>query len=361
MTESPATVKMVNFVESSSSSESEANLCENGSTGECSETPSVKEEQLAKKETRAVFRLRRLVFLALLAAALAVSVIVYLITKKAEDDEFKAQFYGSAEKLLESFEGVISQKIEAIGSMGITLAAYAESQNTSFPFVTMNSFQQRSASARQLSAALLLFLTFIVTDEDRAAYEHYTWDNQGWIEEGRAFQEEVGLDAFLTRRSLAEGGLAPLLWGDRGLQMDKTNNTEAEGPPFEFRPFSVSTRIFEYTKQFKPVLAASADIYTPMWQSSPVLAATQANVVSARGRVSSCASSGGHIAHNFEFVARNRTSLSLVLVPLSRVVSSRERWCLEALTLQNLETERAQTAKRLFSRKFSALPPKRKW
>ena len=57
--------------------------------------------QLTKKETQAVFRIRVIVILVLVVVAAAVSAIVNLITKGGETEEFKSQWEGSSQKVLD--------------------------------------------------------------------------------------------------------------------------------------------------------------------------------------------------------------------------------------------------------------------
>ena len=82
------------------------------------------EQQLAQRETRAVFRLRFLVMLVLQIAGIAVSFVVYFIARNAELDEFLTQYEGTSQKVLEAFQGIVSQKIGAISSLGVASIAH---------------------------------------------------------------------------------------------------------------------------------------------------------------------------------------------------------------------------------------------
>jgi hypothetical protein len=138
------------------------------------------EELFAKKETRAVFQLRVLVLLVLFLAAVAVSLVVYFITTQAEAAEFKAQYDGNAIKVLKSFQQIVAEKIGSISSLDVAFTSYARSKNDTWPYVTMNDFQQRAATARKLSDALFLEILPIVSDNDRLKYEKYSLENMGW-------------------------------------------------------------------------------------------------------------------------------------------------------------------------------------
>jgi hypothetical protein len=150
-------------------------------------------ERIGQEETKVIFKLRLLVFLVLSLAALAVSLSVYYITKNAEDEEFKASFEGNALKVIESFEEIVGQKLGALASLGVAFTSFARSHNQTWPFVTMNDFQERAASTRSLSESLFFELLPIVTNKDRAAWEKYSLKNMGWLAEGRAYQEKFGL------------------------------------------------------------------------------------------------------------------------------------------------------------------------
>lgn len=82
------------------------------------------DQQLAQRETRAVIRLRYLVILVLLMAGSAVSVVVYAISRNAEVDEFVTQYEGTSQKVLEAFQGIVSQKLGAISSVGVASIAH---------------------------------------------------------------------------------------------------------------------------------------------------------------------------------------------------------------------------------------------
>jgi hypothetical protein len=137
-------------------------------------------EQLAHRETRAVFQLRVLVFAVLLCAATAVSVVVYFITAKAQTDEFGTQYKGSAEKIVEAFEGIVKQKLGAISAVGVAMIAHGVDHTRTWPFVTLSSFQQRSSTARSLSGALLVSMNHYVNETKRLEWEHYVTSNDSY-------------------------------------------------------------------------------------------------------------------------------------------------------------------------------------
>jgi hypothetical protein len=204
------------------------------------------EEQLAQKETTAVFHLRLLVLFALCCAAVLVSVAIYFITSNAEEHEFLGQFEGNAIKVLGSFEEIVGQKLGAIASLAVSFTSYARSTNATWPFVTMNDFQQRAASARSLSDSLFLELLPMVSSETRSSYEEYSLEEMGWLAEGRQYQEELGL-------------------GNRRLQ-----SATEETSDLDFST-GIGNKIYALDETWSPVADPGVGPFFPIWQSSPVL------------------------------------------------------------------------------------------
>ena len=234
------------------------------------------EEELAAKETRNVFRLRVLVILVLLLAGCAVAVVVFIVASKGETEQSNSHYEGSAQKIISSFEQVVSQKVAAITSLAVTLTAYARSQNDTWPFVTMNDFQQRSAMVRSLSDCLFLELLPIVTDENRAAYEAYALKNKGWLDDGRAWQDQLHLGFSTSRRELEATENVPRKMQDGGVFGSATSGGVTGNQVLNFTngkqgASTIANQIFTLDSNWKPVVDPGPGPYTPIWESSPIL------------------------------------------------------------------------------------------
>jgi len=97
------------------------------STSETKSTAVSSEEEQIKftpEMTRNVSRLRVLVFCVLFLAATAVSVVVYMISNGGEKEEFKASYDAVALKVLETFEGIVTRKLDAVASLAIAVTAH---------------------------------------------------------------------------------------------------------------------------------------------------------------------------------------------------------------------------------------------
>jgi hypothetical protein len=129
-----------------------------------------------------VFRLRALVIIALLLAATAVSIVIYLVTRNAEMDEFEIQYEGNAEKVIDSFNDIVKE-MGAISGIGVAAEAHSQNANTQWPFVTLSNFQERAGNARTLSGTLYVSINPIVdTKEELVKWEEYVLgeNNQWW-------------------------------------------------------------------------------------------------------------------------------------------------------------------------------------
>jgi hypothetical protein len=70
----------------------------------------------------------------------------------------------------------------------------ANETNSTWPFVTLNDFQRRSASARSLSGSYFTsVLPIITTDDIRRDWETYSMAQKGWLTEGRQYEADQGL------------------------------------------------------------------------------------------------------------------------------------------------------------------------
>ena len=152
------------------------------STNDESKLSQEQAEELAQRETEQVFRLRVLVILVLLAAAVAVSYTTYRITKSGEDDEFESAFVGASDKILETFEDILTQKVGAVASLALATVAHGVDHSRDWPFVTLSSFQQRSSKTRALSDTLFLAIAHYVKNEKREEWEDFVTENDSlWM------------------------------------------------------------------------------------------------------------------------------------------------------------------------------------
>jgi hypothetical protein len=206
---------------------------------------------IATSESRNVFRARVLVIMILALVATGISIGVYLITSNAEQTEFDAQWQGNSLKIMDSFEAIFKEKFGALSTLGVSFTSFASGSNLTWPFVTMNDFQQRAASAREVSNALYTQILPIISGENKAKWEAYSVENKGWLDEARAYQQEIGLQETLGQK------LRPLEPVTKDSSLDFSSG--------------IGNKIYSFDLDtFLPVATTSPPDYYPIWQQSPV-------------------------------------------------------------------------------------------
>jgi hypothetical protein len=87
------------------------------------------------------------------------------------------------------------------------ISSSARHDNATWPLYTLPDFEFFGAGARDLSGALLLAFTPLVTSSTRSAWEEYSVDNQGWIQEGlnvlgkTASQSTRGISPYIYQKT----------------------------------------------------------------------------------------------------------------------------------------------------------------
>ena len=182
--------------------------------------------EIYKTQSSAVFKLRMVVFVATLLAAIGVSLTVLFIMDDTENDGYRAQYDESAFTIVTSFEEIAAQQLAAIGSLSVAATLYARSQpNTTWPFVTLNDFQQRADDIRLLSNSLFVSIIPVVTEEQRSDWEEYSLKNDDWLKESRVYTEEgLGFALQEAPLTIATGiGDQIYIMTDDGPQVDQSS------------------------------------------------------------------------------------------------------------------------------------------
>jgi len=146
------------------------------------------------KRNQVVARVRLVVFLVLLAVAVAVSFSVYHYTKNQELDAFENHFNDQATKVVQAFKFNAERRMEALEAFSTQITSYAISSNSTFPFVALPDFERHATHTLQLAEVVALLVFPIITAENRQKWEAYSRANQGWLVEGLALQQTSGGD-----------------------------------------------------------------------------------------------------------------------------------------------------------------------
>ena len=240
---------------------SSANVENESSTDESRSSTNVgvheQQQVLASSETKQVNTIRVIVLLVLFAAAALVSVLIFFLTRDAEQEEFERAFEGNAKKVIFSFRDIVKEKFAAISSLGVSFTSFARAQSADsegWPFVTMNDFQQRAKSSKQLSGALFLELLPIIHEKDRVRWENYSLSNADWINEGYKYQESLR---------------APSNQNDHEQDYNGTHRSlSSEQVDFSS---GIGSKIYRFGGEFGVEPERGPGPFFPVWQSSPVL------------------------------------------------------------------------------------------
>jgi class 3 adenylate cyclase len=147
-------------------------------------------EEIAKGESKAVFYLRSLTFLVLIVSAISISLCVYFYMTDTEKDEFETQYHSDAHKVLESVGKALDNTLGATDAFIVKMMAYADNSNSTWPFVTMPHFAVQATKLLKLSKAFSMSVNHIVQPEQRAEWQEYASNNDGWLEDSLDVQEK---------------------------------------------------------------------------------------------------------------------------------------------------------------------------
>lgn len=220
------------------------------------------EEELAKRETVAVSRLRLFVHFAIFVAAIVISFSVYLITSKGEQTTFRSNFQGCADQLLNAFESIVVQKVSATKAFATSITSYAKATNSKFPYVTIDDYQQRAESIISVSGSLFMGWFPIVTDDNVREWGNYSVANSGWLEESREYHRARG---FEPNDALAANS--------RG----RRHRSMVADIELDFSIQGMASEVFTYDETFTPIVDPGPGPYTPVWDVFPSLAGAFVN------------------------------------------------------------------------------------
>ncbi|CAB9521876.1 stable enterotoxin receptor [Seminavis robusta] len=146
---------------------------------------------LAEMETRAVQWSKLLVFVVLLTAASAVTISVYLKSSRTEEEAFQDTFEEYTEQIISTVHRNAQSKLEAVGAIALQIQAYAITEGKTWPNVTVPFFEEHIMATQSLTDAYGVQLFPVVTNETRAAWEEYSVENRGWLNDSYAAQRHT--------------------------------------------------------------------------------------------------------------------------------------------------------------------------
>jgi hypothetical protein len=149
-----------------------------------------KERLYAGKETKAVRRLKWIVFLLLFASMMAVALSAYFFSAQEEYNTFQDQYYEEAQKVLSTMGSNLERTLQASDAFVVSIASEAHDSNQQWPFVVVPNFAVKAEKIRSLSHAIYVSTYHLVQQQDRKAWEEFTAKTGNtWINESLTVME----------------------------------------------------------------------------------------------------------------------------------------------------------------------------
>lgn len=223
------------------------------------------EEALVQRETRDINILRLVVLILLITVATLASVGVYLFSFNSETQKFEDDFDYNARLIMDSFQRSVGRELGAVHSMSTSITSFVLASVQEFPFLTIPHFVLRGSDLRIQADALLIHWMPLVKDENREAWEEFTLENRGQIDE--AFVEDAKWRIEQDMRFGLEAINASI--GEQPQQPAPNETVLTDGSGFHPRIWStggVTPRGDE---------PDGGGPFLPLWQRSPVNGARQ--------------------------------------------------------------------------------------
>jgi len=137
--------------------------------------------RLAIKETRNVRMWRRNVFVMLFVTASLVTILIFLLLRDEDQEDFHTAFQQFTSTISDSTKYNLLGVLEATDGLSDVLTSDAEKSNLEWPFVTMSAFEVFVRHTRAQASSEFIVVAPIVTPEQMVQWGNYSTKNQGWI------------------------------------------------------------------------------------------------------------------------------------------------------------------------------------
>jgi hypothetical protein len=213
---------------------------------------------VTKKETKDVLHLKLLVLLILVVSAATIASGVFLYITKGETSQFEAKYSNDATKVLHGVGSSLHRTLGLLDSLAVTFVSYAQSQNSTWPFVSLPDFGARMAKVLPLTDAIVCTLLPVVRPEKRKEWEVYSLKNDEWVNKSIALQETWS------------GFYGPISyeWQPRGVIYGDDGDIESNvryGICFFFEIYGQNYSLLRYFYSLR------SRIMLPAWQYFPVV------------------------------------------------------------------------------------------
>jgi hypothetical protein len=221
-------------------------------------------EDMAKRETKNLRAWKFVVSLTVLVTAIVVSTGTYVFLAREENSNFEESYYSFANTIGDATEVHTHNLFSTMRSCSNSISGAAIAANSTFPFVTVPTFEILGESVRQQAGAEALIFTPIVGVSELTQWQEYATANEGWYEESKQLVVASG-EGTLVQSDYAPGRPLPIIFE---AVLDENGNPSAglpTNPPFypvwQFSPPPFSPLLIKanLAAAFSPGLKAAGD------------------------------------------------------------------------------------------------------
>jgi len=132
---------------------------------------------LGKKESQAIFWLRKVVLYTLIFVSLASIITNFAIVFERLMTDYGNQYEEYASQIHERFISELERKMDAANTLSSDMTTYAKITDRVLPFVTFEKFEFNGANARIAGDTVMIFYMPYITAELKDPWEKYTAAN----------------------------------------------------------------------------------------------------------------------------------------------------------------------------------------
>jgi hypothetical protein len=232
---------------------------------------------LARRENRSVSRFRYSLLLLLALAAVVLSTGTFLSCRRQQHDAFRTSFDVLSHQVTSSFGNSMQLRLQALQGMALDFDAYSKYSNTnnaSWPYVTLPDLQQRAAVAQSVAQAASIFIVPIVAGDDDDAADATLKARNEW--ESYAVQHAPDWLSSPTTTTLKAGPASPPFTVATS-SADTTPSSSAAAALASYRSRTLPSlqtsmipeHMFDFHGDYNNTTNPPNGPFAPLWQTAP--------------------------------------------------------------------------------------------
>ena len=160
----------------------------------------------------------------------------------------------------DTFHHIAQERLGAVSSLTVAATAHGIDNDNNWPYMTLSWFQHRALTTRSLSGALLVTLNPLVTQDQRADWEDYSFNSEdaNWHQQGLDYEAELD-------------------YGQYNLKLDPKDVVQRVTLDPTLELTGLANHIFTLDKLGDAIIDNAKGPYLPTWETSPVFIRTLVN------------------------------------------------------------------------------------